>query len=160
MSKQGGRIHPQGNPFLTAVAVKKADSKELVEFARNNRKFSYVEGYVEKLPAGSLKPADLITDVMGPMAYSARPDIILQTYLKGLKNGGEVYIYPFYFEQVIWLKKIKGIDISENGFSVKVTLTDRDLVQIPCLHSIGGTPGRPPRYFFEVDEEFRLKLTD
>ncbi len=49
--------------------------------------------FVENIPAGELGRADLITDVYGPMTYSAAPDVVLRRYLELLKDDGTLYIF-------------------------------------------------------------------
>lgn len=53
--------------------------------------FKYIDGsYIENLPPGKIKPADLITDVYGPFAYTTDLTKIFETYRDLLTEEGAV----------------------------------------------------------------------
>jgi len=49
--------------------------------------------YIEQIPDHELSKADLITDLFGPIAYSAQPHLILKKYLELLKDDGQVFLF-------------------------------------------------------------------
>lgn len=48
--------------------------------------------FLESIPDAELPKSDLITDVVGPMAYTGQPHVVMQKYLDNLKPGGEIFI--------------------------------------------------------------------
>ncbi|MCM2278452.1 MAG: class I SAM-dependent methyltransferase [Oligoflexia bacterium] len=59
---------------------------------RSGGRFRYLEGReLESIPAEELGPSRLITDFFGPLAYSSRPEAVLERYLEALAPGGRIY---------------------------------------------------------------------
>lgn len=143
---------PKGNPDMTAVAIKRPNDPELDKFAKNNSKFKYVEEDARFLHEENLlKPADLITDSMGPFAYSDAPDLVLFNYLKLLRPGGEIYISPILHNLKSWLKNIKGITVTDNGRGVIITMQDPTSLKIPILELENAVASAPPSYTFKLE---------
>ncbi|KHD89905.1 MAG: hypothetical protein OM95_01630 [Bdellovibrio sp. ArHS] len=62
--------------------------------AQSSGRLKVHEGrFLENIADREIPKSDLITDVFGPLAYSGRPDIVLQKYLNNLKPDGEIYLF-------------------------------------------------------------------
>ena len=47
---------------------------------------------IEEIPGNELGQHDLLTDIQGPIAYSDRPDLVLNKYLDALKDDGKLFL--------------------------------------------------------------------
>lgn len=62
--------------------------------AKSGKNLKVISGrFLENIADTEIPKSDLVTDVFGPLAYSGRPDIVLQKYLNNLKPDGEIYIF-------------------------------------------------------------------
>ncbi len=142
----------------------------------------YQGRYIEQIPHQEFAPADLITDVMGPMAYSSRPDLVLTKYFDVLKTDGEILLYLGTFEEIYgrqnliitengkvislleWIGQIQGINvevfsvINKGEFfdyeilSVRITKTASEII-VPTLKLVTIKEGAPPKMIFQEDSE-------
>jgi SAM-dependent methyltransferase len=78
-------------PFLTPITVKYPEKEPLT---LQDGKFKvFADRYFEDIPLSELRPADIITDVVGIINYTRALDVSLDKYLKLLKPGGKIYLF-------------------------------------------------------------------
>ncbi len=94
-----------GEGYATKMAIDLPDSKintTLISVETNAediidgdvlRRKVFKGRFIEDIGDEELAASDLVTDVYGPIAYSSRPDIVLEKYLHNLKNDGVVYLH-------------------------------------------------------------------
>ncbi len=150
---------------LTALSIEQPYSlfvNELYGLNQQGRQFRYLSGrYLEDYRASEIGQVDLITDLYGPFAYTARIDLVLKKYLELLKIGGKAYIrfepskltidgnpnglgeYLNHLGQKIeWI----GINQPEAIRIEKIrNLSEHDIPELSLDHYQDGTP--PRRYF-------------
>lgn len=84
--------------------------------------------FLEDIPDRDLPRCDLITDVIGPFAYSSRPDLVLSKYLRALNDDGRLF-----------LALGSGMDLHLFGKSSRVIVEDgRALTYAEWLQEIPG----------------------
>jgi hypothetical protein len=77
-------------PDVTAISFAKGGTDRL---SRSYPGFRSLYGrFVEDIPLTEIRPADVITDVVGPASYSPHFTEVLGRYAKILKPGGEAFI--------------------------------------------------------------------
>lgn len=137
--------------------------------------------FLETIADSEISKSDLITDVVGPMAYSGQPHIVLQKYLNNLKPDGEILIFlgarhELYGQsnQVItakgevlnlgqWLEQLPGVKTElkkiqkeDDGsfyemWTARITKTQNE-VKIPPVEMIHFKEGAPPTMTFKEVE--------
>lgn len=94
-SRDGHRIRPDG-PNLTAITFKYPANqpKRLGPVRQGENQFIVLsDRYFEDIPTPEIRPADLITDVVGILNYSDQLDVALKKYLDLLKPHGKIYVF-------------------------------------------------------------------
>lgn len=124
--------------------------------------YRYFKGFVEKLPLEKIGKAEVITDLYGPLSYSSAPDVVIASYFKLLKPGGEIYIFGslgwvetgrnegMSFED--FLGQIPGVRVEADGSGLKVTCSRKTPPRIPKLKIVDTIirPNPPPWRQFKV----------
>lgn len=152
--------------------------------ATSTEKLKVISGrFLESIHDSEIPKSDLITDVVGPMAYSGQPHLVLQKYLNNLKPDGEIYIFLGarhelfgQSNQVItakgevltlgaWLEQLPGLKAElqktkkeDDGtfyemWTIRITKTQEE-VNVPAVEMIHFKEGAPPTMTFkEVDNK-------
>lgn len=155
--------------------------------ARSTNKMKVISGrFLENIADAEISKSHLITDVFGPLAYSGRPDIVMQKYLNNLKPDGEIYIFlgarhELYgeFNKVVtadgrvlnlaeWLQTLPGTKAEliktpkvDDGthydmWTIKITKTQPD-AQVPLVEMVHLKEGAPPVMMFRETAPVKLK---
>lgn len=129
---------------------------------------TWFEGrFFEDIPTSEIRQADVITDLMGVLAYSLRVDIVLNKTLNLLKPGGTLLFFNADSVQILmpggkliylheFLKATPGLTVSlENGEIVggfAVTVSDRSLLRKNPFHFelVSAKMGMPVRRVFRA----------
>ncbi|MCA9600625.1 MAG: hypothetical protein KC417_01300 [Myxococcales bacterium] len=82
---------PGAAPDVTAIAFDDPHLNYLRATFTNFREFH--GKFVESIPASDVRPADLISDLYGPLSYTHAFDTVLQRYADILRPGGKAYAY-------------------------------------------------------------------
>lgn len=96
-----GMRHPMNSNkiVVTAISLKKPPEWEILrsEYIGPNETVRYLDGqYIENIPNDVITrygKAKLILDSVGPIAYTNRPDIVLQKYVDVLRDDGGIDIF-------------------------------------------------------------------
>lgn len=108
-----------------------------------------------------LGQAELITDVYGPMTYSSRPDLVLETYFKLVPVGGKIFFTRFQMTEFEtdfgmsrdmrrWLGEGRGYEIKFVGTHGVLIEKISDEYFIPSLTIMNFEAYTPPIRVFDV----------
>lgn len=157
-------LHDTGNLRMTAIGYKiPVVDRHLVRSSEKSPLFRYLEGrYLEKIPASEIGSASLVTDLFGPMSYSADLSKVLHTYMEVLETGGQFYFMDphgftkirdkekLYYSVKEWLETIPGLKVEPVGrHGVKVTKLEAD-IKIPQLSLRFIEDAGPPERVFSI----------
>lgn len=183
-----------GHAFAVRQALEMPEAKNLkatiVAFdtvATSKDHLKVISGrFLENIRDAEIPKSDLITDVVGPLAYSGAPHLVLQKYLNNLKPQGEIYIFLGSRHELYgasnkvltargellnlgqWLEQLPGIKtdlvktpINDDGhyfemWTVRITKEKAD-VRIPEVEMIHFTEGAPPTMTFKEVSSHGIK---
>jgi SAM-dependent methyltransferase len=116
--------------FKSTLVSVETNAVDLFDTQTNELRRKVIKGkFIEDIAEDEIEKSDIITDMYGPMAYSAHPDQVLRKYIDNLKTNGILYIHlgdgldTFgLYSQVItqdgkllnlteWLQNIDGIKV-------------------------------------------------
>lgn len=166
-----------GRSVATAVAYVEPTDPAFTAFARSVHANSFrglFGRYVEDIPTEQLGVATIVSDLMGPLAYSPQMDEIIAKYAETLEVGGEIYTAIPYqtvvkdaegnewlLEDFIerWIADSEGLELVEVvpdepwwGVRMHLRKTSDDVV-VPPLTLLHLEPGGPTRrwYLYAAD---------
>jgi|GEM_PF-3550650 len=116
-----------GSKFKSTLVSVETPAEDIVDEATGETRRLVIRGkFIEDIPDDELIKSDIITDMYGPMAYTANPDKVLKKYLMNLKLDGVLYIHL-------------GDGLDTFGiYSQVVTIDGKSLTMTEWLQSIPG----------------------
>ncbi len=111
------------NPLVRGTAISIESSAE------SSERLMVIKGqFIENIASGYVTKARVITDLIGGLAYSGTPHLILRKYFDWLDSNGEIFVYMGtrdvyglknrvitadgkYLNVVEWIKQIPGIKV-------------------------------------------------
>lgn len=116
-----------GSKFKSTLVSVETPAEDIVDEATGETRRLVIRGkFIEDIPDDELIKSDIITDMYGPMAYTASPDKVFKKYLMNLKPDGVMYIHL-------------GDGLDTFGiYSQVVTIDGKSLTMTEWLQSIPG----------------------
>lgn len=143
-------------PEMVALGVRMPEeAAAYFEEQQEDGAIVYHEDYIENVSVEELGSFHLITDLYGPMSYSAQPDVVLEKYMELLEVGGSVYYHANHHsfqdddghrsnQPLQWLRAAKGIRVKRlDDFSYKIEKVSEE-TDIPSLEPLSRIDGTPP----------------
>lgn len=122
-SDTNGNSLLNGTANVNAVSMR-ATKLYLPTYEKNFGKLSFLtDRYFESIPEdelGGIGNTGLISDVMGILAYSPRPDLVLEKYLRLLELGGKGFVFLGLKDDAASLVNHK-VKLKKTGKSVPLT---------------------------------------
>lgn len=136
-------------------------------------KIKFISGSVEELRTDGIRKANLITDIIGPLSYSAHPEQVIRRYLELMSDDGITYIvmkknctyikhrglFSRNIDLTQWLKKIPGLNVevedvpdTYNIVRVKIKKVPGSTPILPNLTLRSADKGLPPGRHFWIED--------
>lgn len=172
--------------FLAASPRASGTAISVESSAETSERLKVVKGrFIEDIAPGEVTKARVITDVIGGLAYSGSPHLVLRQYFDWLDASGETFVFMGtrdvygltnrvitadgrYLNLVEWIKQIPGIKmellvetrvddgVTYEKWAMKL-VRDRDqALDIPDLVLKELVPGAPPTMLFK-ETAFKFK---
>lgn len=161
------------NPRARGTAISVESSAE------SKGRMSVLKGqFIEDIPSDRVEKARVVTDVIGGLAYSGTPHLVLRKYFDWLETTGEVFVFMGtrdvygltnrvitsdgkYLNLIDWIKQIPGIKVDvfvetreDDGkiyekWAMRLTRDKSRSLAIPDVALRELLPGSPPTMLFQ-----------
>ncbi|MBK7891994.1 MAG: hypothetical protein IPJ84_14495 [Bdellovibrionales bacterium] len=172
------------NPRARGTAISVESSAE------SKGRMSVLKGqFIEDIPSDRVEKARVVTDVIGGLAYSGTPHLVLRKYFDWLETTGEIFVFMGtrdvygltnrvitsdgkYLNLIDWIKQIPGIKVDvfvetreDDGktyekWAMRLTRDKTRALDIPDVALRELLPGAPPTMLFQETRSLATETGD